>query len=544
MSHEQKTSQLNHDLEIVSLSFSHQLQSIEQRDFIRASVPTALILLMVGPLLAILVQLFRWATGVSAGWFFSWTFWGVVTLAIPLTWLFTRALTHQIAVGRDRALRAADQRIGSSERMVTADHFLQQSTRDGFMQAAVEDAEVWIDRARDVALDQPSTQSLGSWRALWPIPVAIASLFIAGFVSQFAQQRLIDESVAASPGSFTDPITVVPDRARPTQKPTLEESPETTEQAEPPLDQPSQRAVNRQGSAGTAIPDDAEESRGKLSEGETRESQQAANPSSARGAPSTSGQPSKSGEETERKAKPKQKKKPEEEREKKPREQDEKPSGATAGQGSSKGSDNNAAPSDWASSSQAATPDDEDVEDEENVSDDEEEQESRGGVQPNLRDRRTPVNRDLQIGFGSNRPDPDANGRGGPGGQKKSRGVASLVLGVPIPDRVNGQPNKGRIRITQQRITPEAEQSDPVAAQDRLARQGSVGPIHHPDFSPWLQDLVRRYFLERRAQFPLKNPSVSPEDPLTTSPETSSTSTTTSDPLQTSAVSESVTPSS
>ena len=132
--------------------------------------------------------------------------------------------------------------------------------------------------------------------------------------------------------------------------------------------------------------------------------------------------------------------------------------------------DNNAAPSDWASTSQAATPDDEDLEEEDEVDDEEEEQESRGGVQPNMRDRRTPVNRDLQIGFGTNRPNPDANGRGGPGGQKKSRGVASLVLGVPIPDRVNGQPNKGRIRITQQRITPEAEQSDPVAAQDRLPR--------------------------------------------------------------------------
>ncbi len=148
-----------------------------------------------------------------------------------------------------------------------------------------------------------------------------------------------------------------------------------------------------------------------------------------------------------------------------------------------------------------------------------------------MRDRRAPVNRDLQIGFGTNRPNPDANGRGGPGGQKKSRGVASLVLGVPIPDRVNGQPNKGRIRITQQRITPEAEQSDPVAAQDRLPRNAAVGPIHHPDFSPWLQDLVRRYFLARRAKHPLK-----------TSAKQTASSTTPPEPLQTTSVAESDTP--
>ena len=48
---------------------------------------------------------------------------------------------------------------------------------------------------------------------------------------------------------------------------------------------------------------------------------------------------------------------------------------------------------------------------------------------------------------------------------------ASLVLGVPIPDRVNGQPNKGRIRITQQRVTPEAEQAvlDAVEEMGRAA---------------------------------------------------------------------------
>ena len=154
--------------------------------------------------------------------------------------------------------------------------------------------------------------------------------------------------------------------------------------------------------------------------------------------------------------------------------------------------------------SQEATPDNEGEQEEDEVDEEEEEQESRGGVQPNMRDRRAPVNRDLQIGFGSDRPNLDANGRGGPSGQKKSRGVASLVLGVPIPDRVNGQPNKGRIRITQQRITPEAQQSGRVDAQDRLPRQGAVGPIAHPNFSPWLQDIVRRYFLQRRAKHPLK----------------------------------------
>ena len=52
----------------------------------------------------------------------------------------------------------------------------------------------------------------------------------------------------------------------------------------------------------------------------------------------------------------------------------------------------------------------------------------------------------MQIGFG-NRPSPDANGRGGPSQAKKSRGTASLILGVPIPDHIKGQPNPGKTKI-------------------------------------------------------------------------------------------------
>lgn len=531
MSQDKPSQQLEHDLEIVAMTLSHQIQTMDQGQYIRSCIPTALKLLVVVPLLAIVTQLIRWATGAPDGWFFSWTFWGILTVSFPLLWLFARVMSFEVAVSRHRALMEADKELGSSERIVTADHFLKQPERDGFMQAAVEDAVEWTHRARDTTLKQSSERPWYAYLTYWPIGSAIAALLLAAFLTQFARVKEVADAGTEGSVPVTDPISIEPEQPQPKTKPAVEDPPETKEQEEPPPEQRSQRMVNRQGSAGTSVPDEAEESQGKLSEGETRESQQSANPSSAKGAPSTSGQPSKSGDESKRKPKPKQKRKPDEDREKQERKQEEKPSGATAGQGSSKGSDNNAAPSDWASTSQAATPEDEDVEDEEDVSDEEEEQESRGGIQPNLRDRRTPVNRDLQIGFGNNRPNPDANGRGGPGGQKKSRGVASLVLGVPIPDRVNGQPNKGRIRITQQRITPEAEQSDPVAAQDRAPREGSVGPIHHPGMSPWLQDLVRRYFLQRRAK-----------NPLPSSSQPSATSSTPQDPLQTSIVAESDTP--
>lgn len=509
----QNKSELSKDIDVVVSNATSQIKAVDGLTFNRRLIPTALWLLVVVPAVAVCLQGLRWLSGYSANELLPLALWALLTCAVPAIWVIFKIATRSSSVSRTQALRATDQQLGSSERILTADHFLQQESRDGFMQAAVDDASVWARRGRDADLKRSPADTEGSRFAFLSIPLAIAGLLLAGFLAPFSRIQPASAANSTDGVRLAQATTVATVSTQP--KPNVNEQEEPTKQPPEPAREPrSTKATNRQGAANAAIPDNADESQGKLSEGETRESQQSANPSSAKGAPSASGQPSKSGDETKRKPKVKKPQKPKKDkkRESKPRQQEEKPSGSTAGQGSSKGSDNSAAPSDWASMSQAATPDNEDnAEEEDEVDDEEEEQESRGGVQPNMRDRRAPVNRDLQIGFGNGRPSPDANGRGGPSGQKKSRGVASLVLGVPIPDRVNGQPNQGRIRITQQRITPEAEQSDRVDAQDRSARQGPVGPIAHPEYSPWLQDIVRRYFLQRRAKHPLKT---TPQDPV------------------------------
>lgn len=527
---QQDTTQLRNDIKTVARNASVQIQATNQRTFLEQNIPRALTLLLVVPLAALMVQAVRWYGGFQAGTIIPLPVWLLLTCLFPIGWLVFRLARLQLEIDRHRALLAADEHLGSAERITTADDFLQRQQSDGFMQAAVEDASQWAKQGRDARLNRTRQEMPNLRRSMLSIPLTALILGLVIFVAGYTRALPITLPVIGEPQAFAMvPSAVTPPRSEnPEPQPPQQETP--AERKESPRDPRKQRAVNRQGAANAAIPDNADESQGKLNEGETRESQQSSNPSSARGAPSASGQPSKSDDEAKSKKKKPTVKKPDRDRKKKERKQDEKPSGATAGQGSSKGSDNNAAPSDWASTSQAATPEDENLEDEDEVDDEEEEQESRGGVQPNMRDRRTPVNRDLQIGFGSNRPNPDANGRGGPGGQKKSRGVASLVLGVPIPDRVNGQPNKGRIRITQQRITPEPEQSEPVPAQNRAVRNGPVGPIHHPDLSPWLQNLVRRYFLDQRKKNPLTNTRKETEP--TTPP----------DSLQTTIVGESDTP--
>src|SRR5690606_27835872 len=112
-----------------------------------------------------------------------------------------------------------------------------------------------------------------------------------------------------------------------------------------------------------------------------------------------------------------------------------------------------------------------------------------------------PVSRDLQIGFGNGRSD-DANGRGGPSQQKKSRGTASLVLGVPIPDRVTGQPNPGQTKVTQARVEPRREEASPATAEARPPRAGALGPLAPPALPPWLLRLLQDHTARLRAAPP------------------------------------------
>jgi hypothetical protein len=473
---------------------TQQIAFRRRRRIARSQFASALWVLIAAPLIALFIQLARWAGGYPAGIGFSWTALTAATIAAPILWIAFRTLSRRVAVHRRQALRAMDESLGSCERVVTADQFLEVRNRTGFMQAAVEDAESWVESARTASLlsgEREPAPIRWAWAA---VPLGCLVILAAGWLAQQTlppRAALAGDPINTNSQTPVDIVTPNEERVNPEVNERQDADPADERRADK-----KERNKTRQAPPANATPEGAEESQGQLADGETSEAQQSSNPSSAKGEPSTQGQPAKSDVRTPKK--PAKKRAAENRKQKEqPEDQPMDPSGVTAGQGSSKGSNNTAAASDWSSRSQQATPDDEETEDEEDVEDEDEEQESRGGVQPNLRDRRPPVNRDLQIGFG-NRSDPDANGRGGPGAQKKSRGVASLVLGVPIPDRVTGQPNKGRIRITQQRIVPEAEESDPVAAEDRGVRDGAVGPLPHPEMSPWLQQLVKRYFLQRR----------------------------------------------
>ena len=129
-----------------------------------------------------------------------------------------------------------------------------------------------------------------------------------------------------------------------------------------------------------------------------------------------------------------------------------------------------------------------------------EEQKGASTSKPMLNNRKAAVDRSLSPSGLSDRENDQANGRGGPSGLKKTRGVAAMLLGVPMPDHLRGKSNPGRIKVERERADPEPKTSLAADATNRGSRQESIGYLPHLALAPWMQDTVRDYFLAERAR--------------------------------------------
>lgn len=482
---------------------------LAQRRAVRtASVVTGrhLWLILLVPILALDLALFlNWLRDVEGYWRNETlgAYVGTVLLLLigslgPLAALVAHRTwrAYESRTSRTRALAVLDRHLGLVDRLTTAEEFLCFSGRGGFELAAVEDAREVVGRARGAILPQAAFTWRPDLRAFGLLALALLLTLVAARIDpgHRPDDRLDPTEDDVARADAVAARDTAGDRllgGSNTEPDVVEEPPRE------PRERRTQTAV-RADAAATEVPDQVKESKGTTREGESSDAQSSSGAGSAKGSPSN--QEQQSAGEAKAQQKPKKPKPTEETREDEPQEKKraEEDSGSTAGRGSAKGSNKNAVATPWSSKDQVDTPDDQQIEDDDEFEDDAEEQKARGGMQPNLRDRRPPVSRDLSIGFG-NQPNPDANGRGGPSDQKKSRGTASLVLGVPVPDRVKGQPNRGKTKITQERVEPRAEEAEPVAAGAREPSAAPLGNVPAPQSSPWIRDAVRRYFVALRA---------------------------------------------
>lgn len=168
-------------------------------------------------------------------------------------------------------------------------------------------------------------------------------------------------------------------------------------------------------------------------------------------------------------------------------------SSSSISQGASGGGAMSAVHNSWSQHTQTAEGDHEECEsDEETVEDENESSKQRGGVQPSLKDRNEAPSRELGISGEEGSP---GAGRGGPTPPKKSRGTASLVLGIPIPDFVRGRTGPGTTKVTNERVEPSPIPGDPTVPVEVGPRSLPESPSRRFEVPADFVTVVRDYLI-------------------------------------------------
>lgn len=424
-----------------------------------------------------------------------------LALAAPLALVAVRswlAYRRQPA-DRPRSLALFDRQLGLQDRLQTADEFSRRAEATDFQRAAVADAEACAAKSlgaelEPVALAAPALR-LGRAR----LGCAAGAVLAAGFLLSGYRLDLgaalasADSDPAAGEGLIApeelaqqgqpNPPPSADDPAKAANRPLLAEASAGGEDSAQAL--PRSAEAGRQNASGDRF---------GATGGAATQSQSNRAQSAASGQKEASRQEGRPAAPPRKPGKARQRSVPVEE------ERNQSSSGIAGGQGSSSGS--KSASSDKQAADNKAQRDEEyddaydDLEDEED-----EEQQAASASRPMLDSRKAPVDRSLSpSGAGEGEENPDANGRSGPGGLKKTRGVAAMLLGVPLPDHLRGQPNPGRMKVQRERSEPEEKQSPVSIAAARGAIDGPLGPVAHQRLLPWMQALVRDYFLAERGE--------------------------------------------
>jgi len=458
------------------------------------------LLLPAGPLAELVVRL---ATGAPAPG--PWTAVGLLALgpALLVALRAARALAAPAAPRRD-ALALHDRNARAAERIISADDFISSpgleegSLQGAFMRAVVAEARADAERALASPLPRPPA---ARWRPHPSSLLGAAAAIIVWWAGSFTPATAPGR--AGDVGSPPPTLASIAERGKPSSS---ERAPTPPTRRETPADSP---AIPAAAERSVSTPPDRWQRRGEQpmdgapgSGGGSYAS--GANPGAraAGVAPSQRAAPDRKREENRAEEKLEDRETSAGGRRPAPRprnDQGQLAADANAGQGRSSAPGANLnpfeAPEEADRTGRGAAADAED-----NAAEDEDEREKSGGANRPMGHTRDPaVDRNL-----STRPPEDGgrpgDGRGGPGEIKKSRGVPSMILGLPLPDRVPGTPGAGRSKVTQEFSRPREESHAPVGALDHAPRSGAVGHLDEPDPAPWRRAIVENYFRALRTR--------------------------------------------
>ena len=429
----------------------------------------------------------------------------VLVVGIPLIFIgFWAFLGFSFGrVDRQTSLALFDRELGLKDRLQSADEFRVKEQATPFEQAAITDAMPHAEKALQTRLANIEIAKPAMDTIKWPLVFAAMFIFVLGLSTNGLQfeQPTLDVAMA-------DPDHVPPHETVEEIKPPVFPEDKSTDNDVPEPDSPvaeeqkptemkkATEATNSESSLADAdeaqsVPQQTSESGLSASASKQNQPGQAASNISGLG-----NEKQKEEEEVESKKQAK-KSKPEKENKSKEDEKDDSASGIAGGKGA--GSGRQSASTEMLEQHSRSREDDFDQDvDQESDDEEDEEQEAASAAKPMLNQRKAPVDRQLTpsgVGFEENE---DANGRSGPGGLKKTRGVAAMLLGVPMPDKLRSQINVGRIKVQRERSVPIPNQVQTTTSENRGQMDDSVGTFSRTELKPWMRDVAKNYFLDLR----------------------------------------------
>lgn len=429
----------------------------------------------------------------------------VLVVAVPLVFIGLWAMLGFSFgfVDRETSIALFDRELGLKDRLQSADEFRVKDNASPFEQAAIADAMPHAEKAvqtplANIEIAKPAMDSIK-----WPLVFASILIFVLGLSTnglqfetpQFEAALEVPEKVMPQDSVEDIKPPVFPeDRSSETDVPDPDAP--VAEQQKPAEMKKATEATNSESSLAESqeaqsVPQQTSESGLSASASKQNQPGQAASNIAGLG-----NEKQKEEEEVE----PKKQSKPKEqskENESKEEEKDDSASGIAGGKGT--GSGKQSASTEMLEQHSRSREDDFDQDvDQESDDEEDEEQEAASAAKPMLNQRKAPVDRQLTpsgVGFEENE---NANGRGGPGGLKKTRGVAAMLLGVPMPDKLRSQINVGRIKVQRERSVPIPNQVQTTNSENRGQMDENVGTFSRTEMKPWMRDVAKKYFLDLR----------------------------------------------
>jgi hypothetical protein len=358
-------------------------------------------------------------------------------------------------------------------RIATAIALLRSGDESPFARAAILDGLEYLERlqSENPHVDVPPF----SWRrAVLSLTAAVAMMLTGLFLVPKPGTAASDgtpNGIASSEPSLPtgSPVPEDDDKSAP-------RSAETTKTI--PSERPTSKPPSTTAEANAKRPETASESRSMGSmaspaSGESRSSQTASSSNSAASGSGAKSEPQNN--EPSHAPKPREAKK-QTASQPKPKPQDEKKGGSISARGSSGAGSMQTAQSESPNDVKAKSDDSDDFQNEEEPDEEMDPDKQRLGAQPALKNRSSKVSRELSLVTGLSLANKQNRGRGGPGGQKKSRGTATMIMGVPIPGFVRGRLLPGPTKSTQEEIEPSPVEGAYAAA----AAQAQARPEEEP----------------------------------------------------------------